>query len=199
MKFAFLEDFTPEAHLDEPSEIAAAEAEETKLVAFEQGYSAGWEDAIAAQSENTRVATQEFAKTISDISFTYHEAVAHVQKELIPVLDAILTQIVPQTLDASFIGLVIEKLNDIALERAEVPVLVTCSPYRRVLLEQTLSGIAGVKVRLMTDPAFAQDAVSLGFDESESHMDLSDIAEHLVREVEAYSHSLGKDVTHGSK
>jgi hypothetical protein len=51
--------------------------EEAKVASFEQGYKAGWDDAVAAQSEDQTRIRADLARNLQSLSFTYQEARSH--------------------------------------------------------------------------------------------------------------------------
>lgn len=58
--------------------------EEARLASYEQGFSAGWEDALAAQADDRKQLAADLAHTLQSLSFTYHEARAHILRGLEP-------------------------------------------------------------------------------------------------------------------
>ena len=70
-----LEDFTLQAGGGQLHVLDEDALEEQRLASFEQGYSAGWEDAVQAQEQSRGQVSAELAKSLEDMSFTYHEAV----------------------------------------------------------------------------------------------------------------------------
>ena len=61
----------PKANLG--SGLAVEEVADQKLEAFENGFQAGWEDAIAAQSETQSFVSSGLASSLQNASFEYHE------------------------------------------------------------------------------------------------------------------------------
>ena len=66
-----------------------------QLDAFEEGYRAGWDDAIKAQSDD-RTRISEFAQNLQDLSFTYHEAYSHAINAMTPLLEDIVRSVLPK-------------------------------------------------------------------------------------------------------
>ena len=56
--------------------------EDAKLASFESGYSAGWEDAAAAQADDQTRVSADLARSLQSLTFTYHEARNHVLKAI---------------------------------------------------------------------------------------------------------------------
>lgn len=69
----FLEEFSSN-EFDQNNDSKIIEAEEDKLESFEQGYKAGWDDALAAQTEIEIQNDAKLTQAISDLSFTQYSA-----------------------------------------------------------------------------------------------------------------------------
>ena len=83
--------------------------EEARLASYEQGYTAGWEDAVAAQKDERSQMATELAHNLQLLNFTYHEARSHLLKGIEPLLLALVTQVLPETVRAG-IGLIVKKI-----------------------------------------------------------------------------------------
>ena len=62
------------------------EIETRRLAAFEEGYQAGWDDALHAHTQDRMRLTSDLAQNLLDMSFTYNEAYTHLFRELRPLL-----------------------------------------------------------------------------------------------------------------
>ncbi len=91
--------------------VLDAEAfEEARLAAYESGYTAGWEDANAAQADDRTRMTAELARNLQSLSFTYHEGRAHVLKAIEPLLGELVGRVLPEIARELLAPLVLETL-----------------------------------------------------------------------------------------
>lgn len=109
-----LEDFTLQAGGTKLHVLDEDALEEQRLAAFEQGYSAGWEDAVQAQAQSRSQIAAELAKSLEDMSFTYHEAVSSMAQSLEPMFQSLTKAVLPETLDRGFAVRLVEQLTDMA-------------------------------------------------------------------------------------
>ncbi len=193
----YLEDFGPAAFPPESDTDGESVEEEQRLAIFEQGYSAGWEDAIAAQAKNTHVASETFAKNLSDLSFTYQEAVQNVTAALVPFLQALADTLVPDALEAGLAQRIATDLAQAVDVENAAEVTVRCSPARHPLISVAVPAALEMPVKIVADPALPTDAVSLTFATSERHIDLSELTAHIRQSIEAFAFQLNKDLSHG--
>ena len=92
-----LEDFSPPLAEDGPAKMMSAVAlEDQRLLSFEQGYSAGWDDAISAQTQGQKQASLALARTLEDASFTYHEALSQFSSSVEPLFTALFERVLPK-------------------------------------------------------------------------------------------------------
>ena len=75
---------------------AGAGAEDARLASFEDGYKAGWDDAIAAQDKETARIRADFARSLEDLGFTYTEAHRHVLNAIEPLLRDMVCKVMPR-------------------------------------------------------------------------------------------------------
>lgn len=76
--------------------------EDQRLAAFEKGYGAGWEDAVQAREQNSDQIGNELAAALSDLSFTYHEALTRMTLSLEPMFQSLVDTVLPETIDRGF-------------------------------------------------------------------------------------------------
>ena len=85
--------------------------EDEKLQSFEDGYKAGWEDAVNAQSQARDHIDNEFAKNLQEISFSFHEARTALKKELGEMLEPVFLKLLPIISHETFIPKIIENIS----------------------------------------------------------------------------------------
>ncbi len=120
-----LEDFTAPAagvavHLLDEDAL-----EEQRLTAFEQGYGAGWEDAVQAQEQTGTQLSSDLSATLSDLSFTYQEALTRMTLSLEPMFQSLVQTILPETIEHGFAKRLTEQICDMAREQVGQPLQLT--------------------------------------------------------------------------
>ncbi|MDZ7910219.1 MAG: hypothetical protein U5N10_19655 [Gemmobacter sp.] len=129
----------------ELTESGAAKAEtvpvteEARLQGYEQGYAAGWEDAVAAQSAEQARLHAELARNLQSLSFTFEEARVHVMAALGPFLQQLVTRLLPEIARAALAPVVHETLLPFAAQASESPVILRINPVARRHVEDLLA------------------------------------------------------------
>lgn len=197
MRAAYLEDFGSEAVVQISDEDDTDAEEEQRLAVFEQGYSAGWDDAIAAQARNTQIATDQFAKNLSDLSFTYQEAVQHISAALVPCMTALAETLVPDVLDAGLVHRIATELENAVEVDGAAEIEVRCSSARHPLVSAALPQMIDMPVTVVVDSLLSPDAVSIHFATSKRHIDLSELSQHIRQAIDAFAYQSDKDRSNG--
>ncbi len=191
-----LEDFGPVAL--QPVQLDSVDTtEEERLVVFEQGYSAGWDDAVKAQAENSAIASEDLVNHLRDLSFTFHEAVQHMASELEPFLQALVEQLVPEVVEHSVVLRIADQLGKTAGLEQNNLVLLRCSPQRHAFLTSALNASVDMPLAVTVDRNLAPDAVILEFGSNAQDFDFSSISQHIRNAIDAYVFATKQETLNG--
>lgn len=171
--------------------------EEARLASYEQGYVAGWEDAVGAQAgENTRMAA-DLAHNLQSLSFTYHEARAHVLKGLEPFLVDLVGQLLPQIARGVLGPLVQSALVPLAEIAADGPITLLFNPAARAVIEPLVDQAHGPPLSLVEEPTLGEGQVFLRFGDAETRIDLDGAITEITAALADFFTLSTKDSKHG--
>ncbi|MFY2824399.1 ABC transporter ATP-binding protein [Ruegeria sp. MALMAid1280] len=191
-----LEDFTLQAGGGKLHLLDEDALEEQRLAAFEQGYSAGWEDSVQAQEQSRGQVSAELAKSLEDMSFTYHEAVTRMTLSLEPMFQSLVQVILPETLDRGFAARLVEQLAEMAREQVGQPMQIFVPAGRtgevEVLLPQDLSS----PTRVIEDPSLETGQARLQVGTSQREVDCSGLLTSVAGAFDAYVFEAKEAVSH---
>lgn len=191
-----LEVFDLPAAAPEPA-LRAAEAEDLRLAAFEQGYTAGWDDAVAAQDTEQARLRADLGRNLQDLSFTYHEARGHVLRALEPLLHDMVGKVLPEIGRAALARIVLETLLPLAEEMASAPITVIASAATRPQVEPLLAGPGIPPLRFVEEPSLGDGQVYLRLGETEARVDLDGVIAAIGAAVSAFFQIAEEDRAHG--
>jgi flagellar assembly protein FliH len=153
--------------------VLTAEAmEEARLAAYEEGYRAGWDDAVAAAEAEGREQQREVARHLQDLAFGYHEVRAHLRAELGPLLEAICGRVVPELARAALGGLAREALMPLVDAALDRPVRMLVHPDARRALEAALAGLVAPPFDIVEEPSLGPGQVHLRAGAEERRIDV---------------------------
>ncbi|KFE34761.1 hypothetical protein [Thioclava atlantica] len=184
-----LESFEPREA--EPAELALDPAafEEAKLAAFETGYQAGWDDAVAAQNAETARLHADLGQNLQALSFTHHEARQHMLDALRPLLIEICEKLLPQVARDTLAPLVAEQLMPLAEERLSAPITISASPVALAQVEELLTRQCDLPLAFVSEPTLGEGQVYLRFAEAETRVDLDAVVAAISQAVRTHFHS----------
>lgn len=171
---------------DERVELGQAELEECRLAAYEQGYTAGWDDAVAAQDSEVARLRGELGRNLEDMSFTYHEAHSHVLRTLEPLLNDMVGKILPAIARETLAPLVLEHLQPVAKDLAGQPVSLVANPANRDLLERLVIAGAPFPLTFCEEASLGEGQVYLKFGGDETRIDLDGVIAAISAAVSGF-------------
>ncbi len=103
----------------EPRLMLPEDLEDVRLTAYEQGYRAGWDDALTREEKEIAQRAAQVADRIAALSFGYREAQTQILASLEPLFVALLEVFLPAVARASVLPLVVAELSALARQMAE--------------------------------------------------------------------------------
>jgi len=157
--------------------------ESQRLAAFEEGYQAGWEDAARSFTESHQKLSADLANNLEDLSFTFHEARAHVLKAIEPVLHDVTIKLLPEIARASLPALVSEKLDALCRQCAEAPVTISVAPGARAAIAAVLPEKPGFPLEIVEEPTLAEGQAFLHLGQIEHSVDTTRAVQELTAAI----------------
>ena len=181
----------------QPSQVSDAELETAKLDSFETGYKAGWDDAMKSVSEEDNRISGEFARNLSDLSFTYHEAHSQVLRSIEPLLSDIIDKVLPEAMRATIGVQVADQLKEMARESGKHRVEIVTSTGDLSTVEGLLTQDFGFPIDVTSDETLAEGQVFLRMAEDERQIDINAVIEGLRQAVDTLIHENERSLKHG--
>jgi len=171
--------------------------EEAKLDAFETGYAAGWEDAIAAQGEEQSRLRADLARNLQALSFSYAEARSHILQALEPLMEEMVARLLPPLARESFCPLLLETLIPLAGKLADTPVTLVINPCNRVAVETALARETALPLAIEEEGSLGEGQAYLRSGRLETRLDLDRAVSEIAEAVRGFFALNRKDSSHG--
>ena len=186
MMSLMLEDFEivptpPSAIL--PEQVSKINAEAEKMSAYEQGYQAGWDDAVQAQLRDQARISADFARNLQDLSFTFFEARTHVIQSMEPLMMQMLETVFPSLMAEALGGRLIDEMSEMVAQSADNPIELLISPISRPALETLMQGSEIPAFRIKEEPTLAEGQAFLRMGHVERQIDLSTVTERMTTAI----------------
>lgn len=195
-----LESFEPDTPPDTPAtqiELDAGAFEEERLAAFEKGYTAGWDDAIAAQESEGLRLRSDIAQNLQQLSFTFHEARQSVLMGLKPLLVEMAAKLLPTMARQTLAPIVAEQLSPIAETLSSAPISVVANPDSLGQIEDLLAERSALPLVFVAEPSLGEGQVYLKFAETETHIDLDEVINLISEAIQIYFTANQQESAHG--
>ena len=170
-----LETFDLPGLADRLPESAQVEVEEMRLAAYEQGYSAGWDDSVAAQSDEVARLRADLGRNLTEMSLSYRDARCHVLGTLEPLLHDMVTKVLPTIAHQTLGQIILEHLRPVAETMSAAPIIVTTAPSNRAVVEKLLTAQTGLPITVREEPTLGDGQAFLKAKGSEIRVDLDDV------------------------
>ncbi len=165
--------------------------------AYEQGYAAGWEDAVrASEEENTRISA-EFAHNLQDISFSFHEARSHVIRSLTPLISGLVEKIFPELIQNTLAERILQEIEPLASDAADRPIEIALAPQSLKTLEAILPERLAHPFELREEPSLSPGQVWLRSASRERLIDLDSALEKIRNALQAVENANKEEIANG--
>lgn len=175
-----------------PNDIEAARSE-----GYEQGYSAGWDDASRASLEDQNRISTEFAHNLLDLNFTFHEARSHVLCSVAPVLKSALERILPSLVSRHLGDILTEQLLPLLETAADIPVRIIVAPGNREPLQAVLDTVGAQTAEIVVEESLGQGQVRLQAGTHETLVDLDGAIARILDALDTVRSANQEALSHG--
>ena len=191
-----LEDFTLQANGGQLHVLDEDALEEQRLASFDQGYSAGWEDATQAQESSRGQVSDDLARSLEDMSFTYHEAVQWMAQSLEPMFQSLTKVVLPEAMDRGFAARLAEELTDMARTQIGQPMQVFVPEGRAAEVEGMIPDAISSPVQVVEDASLDLGQARLKVGISQREVDCSGVLAAIDQAFQAYVFQAKEAVNH---
>ncbi|MFP3385492.1 MULTISPECIES: ABC transporter ATP-binding protein [Tritonibacter] len=192
-----LEDFGVKTPVEPVSNFSEEVVEEAKLVSFEKGYTAGWDDAIDAKDKEVTNVSATLASSLEDLSFTYHEAQSQLMESLDPMFKVLTSAILPDTMAATFGHHIIDHLNEMAKSRINEPMEVVAAAGEGTAIRALLGDETSLDVRVREDANLNAGQAQLRVGQSERELNSEALIESIRESIDAFSYQFKEESHYG--
>ena len=189
-------DTAPTADGDQPL-VEVSAVEEAKIASYEQGYSAGWEDASAAQQGDQSRIRADLARSLQSLSFTFQDARGHVLQAIRPLILEMTNRLLPQIARDTLGPTVLDALMPLAEELADAPLTLVLNPAVRDRVEGLVAQATGLPMVIEDELSLSEGQVYIRLGPKEQKVDLDRVTSEITAAVRGFFNLSEKDQSHG--
>lgn len=193
-----LEDFSVAASGEGPFQLYSEDTlEDLRLLSFEQGYAAGWEDAEKARAADGKEASRAIIQSLEDLTFTFQEVRGQVFTLLDPLFDCLTESILPELAAKGLRDEIVTMLSDAAGTLAEPRATLFVPPGEDMRFSDLTEQSLPMPLVVATDSCLTKDQVILRLGSTETAFDTATLIESVRGVVKAFLFDVQEDVQHG--
>lgn len=192
-----LEDFSAARSGEAMKRLSEDEWEDQRLTAFEQGYSAGWEDAMQAQARDQTRVSAALARNLEDISFGYHEALAQMTEALEPTFRGLIDAVLPDVMARTFGHHIVAQLRDMATDTMTGPAVLVVPVGAAAAVQPMLDRDFSIAVDLAEDPCLEPGRALIRLGTGERELDFDRLMTSIRNAVDAFTFQTKQESRHG--
>jgi flagellar biosynthesis/type III secretory pathway protein FliH len=166
--------------------VEVTAVEEAKVASFEQGYSAGWDDAVAAQQGDQVRIRADLARNLQSLAFTFQDARSHVLQAIRPLILEMINRLLPEVARESLAPTVLDAITPLAEELADAPLTLVLNPAVRGQVEDLVAQATGLPMVIEEEPSLPEGQVYIRFGKVETKVDLSQATADIAIAVRAF-------------
>ncbi len=169
--------------------LAEGQLADLKLQSYEQGYQAGWDDALGAQAEDIARLRTELGHNLTEMALSYRDARRHVLASLEPLLAEMVAKVLPMIAHQSLGHVILDEIRPFADALSGAPLLVRTAPVNRDLVERLLQAEAGLPVTVEAEPTLGDGQAYLKIAGTEVSVDLDGLIGAIAEAVTSFFHT----------
>jgi flagellar biosynthesis/type III secretory pathway protein FliH len=166
--------------------VEASALDEAKVAAFEQGYSAGWEDAAAAQEGDQARIRADLARNLQSLAFTFQDARTHVLQAIRPLILEMTARLLPEIAREALAPAVLEAVMPLADDLSNAPLKLVLNPAVRDRVETLVSQAAGLPIEIEDEPSLGEGQVYIRLGPNEAKVDLTQVTADIATAVRGF-------------
>lgn len=174
--------------------ISDVSLEEQRLESFENGYKAGWEDAVKAASDDSNRISTDFAANLQDMSFTFQEAQSSLLTALRTLLTSMVNSVLPSLARQTLGARVLETLEEMARTATGGPLEIVTAPQNLQALQNIIDEQAIDNVQITAEPSLGDGQVHIRASGTEQEIDLDAVLAQIDATLTGFFEDRQKDI-----
>jgi flagellar biosynthesis/type III secretory pathway protein FliH len=180
-----------------PSDPAPALADAERLAAYEQGYRAGWDDAVRAEAADQARIGAELARNLQEMSFSFHEARVQVIEAMGPLLTEMTTVLFPGLAREALAQSVWDALGQLVEDAADLPMEIAVAPESVGAVRKRLAEEGAARVSIVEDDTLAAGQARLRAGRMERRVDIDVALAAMRSRLQEYFSATERTAAHG--
>lgn len=196
-----LEDFDGPAPVEpvRTDPVPQIDIDAVRSAAFEQGYKSGWDDCRAEHLKSEEAVSSDLCQSLKDAELSYREARNDVLSAIKPVIDTIISQLLPKLAADGLSATVAQELMPLLQDASDLEPELICAPSVMPVLQQLINKRDDLEIRMHPEPSFSGGQVALRLGAESRDIDMGEAVEKIAEELASFTDRLIADLPKDSK
>ncbi|WP_299971298.1 ABC transporter ATP-binding protein [uncultured Roseobacter sp.] len=172
-------------------------SEEEKLEAFENGYKAGWDDAMKAQADSVAQVSAELGQNLQDMSFTYHEALSKLTISLKPIMNDIVEKLLPSMAHATLAAQINEQIMELIKENPGNSIDIVVAPHNTDLVAEISELALSEPFNIVGEATLGEGQAFVRVGSLERSVDLDAVISKVGDAITSFFHEAEQETSNG--
>ena len=160
--------------------VSEAELERAKVKSYDNGFQAGWDDAVATQANEHENISAEFANNLRDMNFTFHEAGVQLMRSFRPLLTEMAAQVLPTLAAETATRTILEELIPLFQAQLDTPMEIVAAPANKGTVEALLKRMDSNVAVFVEEPTFGEGQILARVGASEKEINLTAVTDKIM-------------------
>lgn len=176
-------------------EVARETVEDQKLKSFEDGYNAGWQDAVAAQKDANTFISEHLAQALKDIGLTQREAMEDALSATLGAFSDVVRLFLPSLTAEHIHNIVAEIIQEKKLDLGDLSINLATSAEDFETVSHLL-GALDARIHISSTSRLAAGQMELSTGVQDLEIDLREAVQRVLAEVNSLLKSLREETGH---
>lgn len=167
-----LESFDGDRLSDGDTTLTAQQSEALRAAAYEEGYRAGWADALEQHRTDDHARRAAAEEALQTLAFGFHEARDGLERCVMDMAAQMIDRLLPDIVPDAMPRLLERELRSLAARHLNARLDLLCAPAMCDALGALAARVPGLDVTIVPEPSFSDAQVQMRVDQTTRMIDL---------------------------
>lgn len=193
--FLRLESFEGDHIQENSGPIAPQDVESLRALSYEEGYGAGWTDALDQMRNEDALRRIAAEDALQAVAFSFHEACNALEGSFTEIVAQIIDTVLPDLMSEALRQVLERELRAVANRHFAARLELLCAPSVKEGLNRLLDNVPGLNIQILEEDSFSEAQVMIRVDQNQRMIDLGAVMGALKSGLGSTPNS--KDISYG--
>ncbi|THH34802.1 hypothetical protein E4Z66_17725 [Aliishimia ponticola] len=176
--------------------LEVEDVEDLKLKAFEEGYGAGWDDAVTAQVQSGKYVSDALKQNLAALSVTREDVLLSFMQASESLFKEIAAKVLPEVANRVLVDHVVSVLTNAVRQATDQDVSITVAPSEVASVTSRLESEGSDQIEVHGNPQLSPGQAELKLGRIEKQIDLPAMISEISAAIDAFHKSVEEGNSH---